>query len=514
MAESITKEIDNLNLGDDQTRDKTPTPRAELEATIQGLVERGKRLHDEVETYVAAVLEKQKVGKVHNPVEYRNLRNDMRNELAFLKKLVGSEIDEEKARHYIVSSNILYYEALWSAAKRSRGLQSFRKYFFWHRHTAPAGKHTTKGLSLSKGSQTKNKTAALVDIVAEEGSEWIRVSTVSEKRILFDLAKLGWVNDFDSDEDEDTLDARSIGVDDEDDDEDQVDVVRNARQLARAAQANPIRGRPPKVRFVLTRVVAGKSAPIDSVINKIRATGAIVQCGDDIPPAPAIDDVLPQLLIDRSRALSNTLNIDCTILLALISDISHKPCPILDWYPGEVRAQIEEEAEEHLLPTHLYPAIKAHPMVCTREAADQMNLIVQTLATDTERLRADLLLGQGDWQVRSSQDLVAEWASLSDHTVPEGFALPITVKSPNLDSLTDTLPAVAHIVAAELGPLNKSIFLYGWAQNLTTLSANRGRARQIESIINEHGLQDGEAGPHIWLCGESRSLIAKHGRRK
>lgn len=339
----------------------------------------------------------------------------MRNELAFLKKLVGSDMDEEKARHYIVSSNLLYYEALWSAAKRSRGLQSFRKYFFWHRHTAPAGKHTTKGLSLSKGSQAKNKNAALVDIVAEEGSEWIRVSTVSEKRILFDLAKLGWVNDFDSDEDEDTLDARSIGVDDEDDDEDQVDVVRNARQLARAARANPIRGRPPKVRFVLTRVVAGQSAPIDSVINKIRATGAIVQCGDEIPPAPAIDDVLPHLLIDRSRALSNTLNIDCTILLALISDISHKPCPILDWYPGEVRAQIEEEAEDHLLPTHLYPAIKAHPMVCTREAADQMNLIVQTLATDTERLRADLLLGQGDWEARSSQDLVVEWVCFTSN---------------------------------------------------------------------------------------------------
>lgn len=332
----------------------------------------------------------------------------MRNELAFLEKLAGSDMDEEKARHYIVSSNLLYYEALWSAAKRSRGLQSFRKYFFWDRHTAPAGKHTTKGLSLSKGSQTRNKTAALVDIVAEEGSEWIRVSTVSEKRILFDLAKLGWVNDLDSDSDEDTLDARSI-ADDEDDDEDQVDVVRNARQLARAAKANPIRGRPPKVRFVLTRVVAGKSPPIDTVINKIRATGAIVQCGDDIPPAPSIDAVLPQLLIDRSRALSNTLNIDCTILLALISDISHKPCPILDWYPGEVRAQIEEEAEEHLLPTHLYPAIQAHPMVCTREAADQMNLIVQTLATDTERVRADLLLGQGDRSSRSPEDLVWEW---------------------------------------------------------------------------------------------------------
>lgn len=69
MAENIAREIDSLNLGHDHTPDKTPTPRAELEATIQGLVERGKHLHDEVETYVAAVLEKQKVGKVHNPVE-------------------------------------------------------------------------------------------------------------------------------------------------------------------------------------------------------------------------------------------------------------------------------------------------------------------------------------------------------------------------------------------------------------------------------------------------------------
>jgi hypothetical protein len=93
------------------------------------------------------------------------------------------------------------------------------------------------------------------------------------------------------------------------------------------------------------------------------------------------------------------------------------------------------------------------------------------------------------------------------------------VKSLNIDAITANLPAVATTVADELsmspsGHLNKSIFLYGWAEGLTTLSANRGRAKQIENIINEHGLKDGEAGPHIWLCGESRSLIAKHGRRR
>ena len=339
----------------------------------------------------------------------------MRNELAFLKKLASSEMDEEKAqekaRHYIVSSNLLYYEALWGAAKRSTGLQSFRKYFFWDRHKAPAGKNTAKGVSLTKGSQGKSKTSALVDIVAEEGAEWIRVSTVSEKRILFDLAKLGWVNDSDSDEDDDM----PRPPEDDDDDEDQIDVVRNARELARAARANPIRGRPPKVRFVLTRISAGRTPAIDMIINKIRATGAIVQCGEDIPPALSIGAVLPRLLIDRSRALSNTLNIDCTILLALISDISHKPCPKLDWYPGEVCAQIDEEAEEHLLPTHLYPAISAHPMVCTREAAEQMNLIVETLATDTEKLRANLLLGQGECESWPSNKLVEEWVQI--HTL-------------------------------------------------------------------------------------------------
>lgn len=70
MAEDITRDINNLDLEDESPPEKKPTPRAELEATIQSLVERGKCLHDEVETYVAAVLEKQKVGKVYNPVEY------------------------------------------------------------------------------------------------------------------------------------------------------------------------------------------------------------------------------------------------------------------------------------------------------------------------------------------------------------------------------------------------------------------------------------------------------------
>ncbi|KAF2997069.1 hypothetical protein E8E13_002232 [Curvularia kusanoi] len=522
MTDSISSEFSKLDLETDATSissydqtSRTGDKNGEdLDATVQDLINRCKTLYDEVEVYVEAVIERQKITRVQHPVEYRNLRNDFKNELAFLKKIVNSGKTEEKIRHFIVSSNLTYYEALWGAAKRSRGLQAFRKYYFWDRHKAPAGKRTLKGLSLGKGGIGKGKTAALVDIVADEGREWIRVSTVSEKRIIFDLAKLGWVNDSDSDEDmdDDANKTRPVSWEDEDD-EDQVDVVRNARELARAARANPVQGRPPQVRFVLTRIVPGKMKEVDAIIAKIRATGAIVQCADDVPPPQPVEAVLNNLLVDRTRALSETLNIDCTVLLALISDISHKPCPILDWYPGEVKAQIKEEAGENLLPTHLYPAIGSHSMVCTEEAAEQMNLIVDTLATDEEKRRAQLLVAKDDCEGRASADLVAEWVSMSDHPVPEGFKLPIRIVQSNIDTAASRLPAAARKLQEEMSRLNASIFFYGWGEGITTLSSNRARARQIEHAINQHGLEDGEAGPHIWLCGESRSLIAKHGRR-
>ncbi|KAF2658838.1 hypothetical protein K491DRAFT_766367 [Lophiostoma macrostomum CBS 122681] len=483
----------------------------ELQATVDDLIKRCKTLHEEVETYISAVDTNQKLAKNQNPVEYRSLRNDFKNELNFLNKIVHANLTEEKARHFVVSSNLSYYEALWDAAKRSTGLISFRKYYFANRED---GRRPPKGLSFGKGSGTKGKGAALVDIVAQDGFEWVRVSTISEKRLIFDLAKLGWQNDSDDeDDDEDMSDAQDDDWEN-DDDEDQVDIVKSARELGRAARANPIRGRPPQVRFVLTRIPAGKAREIDTVLQKMRATGAIVQCANEIPPAPALCDVLPNLLVDRSRSLSDTLNIDCTILLALISDISHRPCPVLDWYPKEVRTQIKEEENEKLLPTHLYPAIGSHAMVCTQEAADQMNLIVNTLATDAEHVRANLLLGQNDQQNSSPSELTQAWAKLSEHAIPEGFQLPIRVVPSNISEIMSRLPPIAEKIGDELSTLNKAIFFYGWAEGLTTLSSNRARARQIEYIINQHGLEDGEAGPHLWLCGESRSLIAKHGRRK
>jgi hypothetical protein len=430
MIDSLASNLNAMDIGSESKA------ASELKVTIQDLVVRGQRLYNEIEIYVAAVEANQKLAKISNPVEYRSLRNDSKHELAFLNKLLGTNLTEEKAHNYIISSNLLYYEALWSAAKRTSSLLAFRKYFFWNRQKEG---YRSQGMIFSKGSQHKGKTSALVDIVSMDGMEWVRVSTTSEKRLLFDLAKLGWHNNSD-DSDDEMLDALAANWEDEDD-EDQVDIVKNARELARAARANPVRGRPPRVRFVLTRVELGKTKEVDAIIQKIRDTGAVVQCANEIPDPPSLQDALPNLLVDRSRALSDTINIDCTILLALISDISHTQCPILDWYPGEVRAQIKEEETEKLLTTHLYPAIGSHQMICTSEAAEQMNQIVNTLATDTERERANLLLAQGDREGSSPEILLQAWDAMSDYSVPEGFKMPIQVVSSSLEqSLCEQIP--------------------------------------------------------------------------
>ena len=71
---------------------------------------------------------------------------------------------------------------MWDAAKQTTGLVTFNKRFYW-------GNSTSRDL---KRQGKPKKRGALVDIVAQDGEQWIKVSTVTEKRLLFELAKQGW----------------------------------------------------------------------------------------------------------------------------------------------------------------------------------------------------------------------------------------------------------------------------------------------------------------------------------
>jgi hypothetical protein len=212
-----------------------------------------------------------------------------------------------------------------------------------------------------------------VDIVAQNGLEWVRVCSSTEKKLLFDLAKLGWQNDSESDSEEDFDSANNTsGSSKIIDGDDSLELLRDAHKLAHAAQANPLRGQTPKVRFVMTRVSSGRVKEIDAILNKVRMTGALVQCSEDIPDTVDLNTVLPRMQPGPMPSISEVLNVDYTILRGLVSDISHGECALEEDQVRQVRESIEIEMTEKFLLDVFYPIVASAPMVCTTETVEQL----------------------------------------------------------------------------------------------------------------------------------------------
>ncbi|MCJ1431296.1 hypothetical protein MMC27_000647 [Xylographa pallens] len=485
-------------------------------------------LLDELEKFQTFLLQEKK----EHTVQLRQFRNSVFSELKSLEKLAQADPTEERTIHTLRSSNLPFYSAVWTAAKSCKGLVLFNKRFYWD---TPAGRPINGGL------KPRRKRSALVDIVAEDGEVWIKVSTITESRLLFEKAKAGWEElDSDSDTESEQQDGRRVvaegadlvligdedyGSDDEDDD--RVELLKIAEDLNRAAKKVYIRYRHPRILFILPKIKEGHTSAVDAILAEIRATGAKVKCASDMSPSgsfkqgasvnhnteasAALTTTFSRLLIDPLIHLTPTLNIDCTILLALVSDLSHStldPSPTLH---RAIRRQIDLEANEKLLPSNLYPAMAGRDLVCTSLAAKRMREIVEQIGTPSERLRTELLLGEGKAGIgKTPAELRSGLAETSEYTVPEDWRLPIQVEDGAYD--LSALPAIAERVKEELTEINRSVFFYGWTRGWTTVSSNRTVAKLIEGLVENEG-QEGDMGPPVWLCATARSLVGKEKRR-
>jgi len=455
------------------------------------------------------------------------------------------------------SSNLPFYSAIWEAAKESKGLVAFHKRFYWGEQQTRATKRTSE------------KRCALVDVVAHDGDEWIKVSTITEQRLLFELAKARWeVADSSSDEaDYEENDGEGKKIDEEsrengikertesqgnvenrweekdaddatangirkglkslvyDDDLSRMELVRTANDLYRASVAHRIHYRYPQVRFVLPKISNPAPPELMLLFDRIRSTGAIIDPGPQASSGASMDElktmIFPCLLPSPHPPLTDTLNIDCTILLALVSDLSHAANhPIQENYNAAIKRQIELETRQHLLPSSLWPAIANKKLVCTEEAADRMREIVDTIGTPKERARTEILLADPQTHVhpQDRDRLCDAFATYSDHSIPSTLLLPIKiVPSPNPLSITaaistHALPQGAQHIATLMTPINRSVFLYGWLHGFTTVTSNRTVAKMIESEIEKEGR--GERGPEIWLREPARSLLGREKVRK
>jgi hypothetical protein len=404
-------------------------------------------------------------------------------------------------------------------------LVAFGKRFYWD--TVAGGGDGGDG-GKKRPNKDKRK-SVFVDIIADNGQEWVKVSTISETRLLFEMAKKGWEGESDAEPGEERTVLRNYDDHgDSDSDDDEIELVKLASDMRKAANCARVNYRHPRLRLVIPKIEEGESREIGDLLKVIRSYGVTVQCGEGALAFEAsvgkgnstAQEDLCQLLPTPFKSFTSTLNVDCTLLLALVSDLSHfkniAPSPA---YHRAIIRQLEFERERPLLTTELWPAMDGRDLVCTEEAARRMRDIVDTIGTDTEKRRTEIILGGPPLKSRETESVIQKFQELSDYEIPQQLKLPI--KTVEAKSMIDSgiehakLPPVSHKVAEILSDINHSVFFYGWVTGMTTISSNRTVVKQIEAIVEQHrnGDEDLE-GPSIWVCDTARSLIGKDKGRK
>ncbi|KAJ5636133.1 uncharacterized protein N7484_009446 [Penicillium longicatenatum] len=431
---------------------------------------------------------------------------------------------EMRLMHALRSSNLPFYQAVWGIVLSScEGLLAMGKRFYWDGETKAPWK---KGVNEKQANKDKRK-SIFVDIVAGDGTEWVKVSTISESRLLFEMAKKGWEADS---EDEFSgsgsegparrtvlrnFDGEDPGQDDDDDD---LELIKLARDLRKAADATRVRYRHPRLRIVLPKIEEGNVPEIDDILAEMRSYGIQVECQDSLSAKIGSTD-LTRLLPQPFKHFTSILNVDCTLLLAMVSDLSHiKNLPILPSFHRAIVRQIEVDKEMPLLPSELWPAMGSRELVCTSEAGTRMREIVNLLGTDTEKARMRIVMGDPS-EDGGSESLIKQFQALSDHHVPNHWKLPVRVidAQPVIDAglAEGKLPRVADEVAEGLSDINYSVFMYGWVTGTTTITSNRTIDKQIETTIEKNRDNDeGLEGPLVWVCDTARSLVGKDRDRK
>lgn len=376
--------------------------------------------------------------------------------------------------------------------------------------------HWPTPVNLRNGEKDRNvpstshkRSNVLVDIVAQDGLEWVKVSTLTEKRILFDIAKAGWIVDSSSDEEYDSEvdSSSSSSVQAE-------GLLKQAEMLVAASRAARVRYRHPKIRMVLPKIPRNCVGEVEAILSQIKGMGIQVQRSEDLQPAPPLADVLNRVSVNPFADFTDPVNIDCTILLALVSDLSHCPVETEEWHHRAVKRQIEMERDDQLLPKSLWPACGPRKLLCTQEAAQRMHEIVDLIGTDSEKRRRDFILDRDGTSELACEKRVAGLQELSTHRIPLELKLPIDVVDVDIPDMERRIGPMAIEVSKALSVINQSVFLYGWSNDMTTISSNRAVAKEVEMLVENGRKCDSDKGPDIWLCPTARSLVGKEKTRR
>ncbi|KAL2152896.1 hypothetical protein VTH82DRAFT_4051 [Thermothelomyces myriococcoides] len=404
----------------------------------------------------------------------------------------------------------------WAVVKKCRGLVAINKDFPRSPRLPVAA---DEGWLAYKDQPFQEKPVA-VDAVVDSGATWIKFISISPKTLEYQVVAEGWESES-GDEDGEAGNDGADGLG-------HTEFADTVSKIVRAARWNHCH----RVHLVLPGLHEGKSELVDKMIHFVRH-----RMGEDVfvqvscanspllsEPPPSLEEAVSALIQDGDTLagedcarLTATVNLDPSVLIALVTDLHHGPVPLQPECQQKIitRSILEHEtdnndlvARQDILPTVLYPALRGRKMVCTRAAAAYFRRLIGAISTHSEETRAAFVLPPADEASSPSPATLREklqaWSAVP---VPDDLQLPVEIV-PDIDVddvsqlvASGTLPPMALGVARDLSPLNRSVYCYGWAHRLTTVTGHRGIERQVQLALARHWTRADDRDqvpPDIW----------------
>ncbi|CAJ2512268.1 Uu.00g052830.m01.CDS01 [Anthostomella pinea] len=423
--------------------------------------------------------------------------NNLRAEVEAIRKHMESP--DPTSIHHLSSSNLPFFQTVWDAAKRARGIVRLQCPV-WPGPKKQAALAPGHRIILSQGSGQRKSgdSAFIIDVIADDGKSWLKVSTYSNNRLVHDCAKEG-VFCGDSDEDDDD------GPDA--DDFSDIPLVKTAQKLANTAQGYRIGTRSPTCYLILPGIFEGQDFAVDKILDICRHIGINMICGNAVPPAPLLSEsVLSSMVPGPKAKISKVLNMDTSILIALASEFSNMKFEDLPSRIHRNKTHIDHAHLERKEPflAQILLVLSDRELVCTKEAAAALSHIVNTIGTDAENARAHLLLNVDPTKTREQR--IAELQGLSVHRIPACLQLPIRIVGMDDDDCQARFTApIKECLAVLLNPA-RSVFSYGWAKSFTTVTCNGVAVKQLERDLEMSPTLELE-WPSVWVIATSRPLV-------
>lgn len=389
----------------------------------------------------------------------------------------------------------------------------------------PMAAHETQHLHRVLNQQARAEVA-----VVNGGASWVDVRWITADRLARQMADAGWSwGDYGPG---DVVDASEW---------EDAPFARQVHRVVAAARRNRHEYSIPTVRLVLPNLARGAHPDVDVLLEQLPRidSGVTLIIEDATSEAFADDDIedegeeamaarITTLVGDDRQRLTDTLNLEHTVLVDLISDLTHLRLVPQPWQSRTTRAQIEEEnaSSDGVMAPTLYPLLRGRRLVCTREAASHFHEMLTTVGTARERARGRLLVPLYDEErAESAETLRARFNELSERPLPEDVQFPVDIlwKDEHWDEELvrrlveegeegqERLPAVAlDIVRRGLLRSSKlSTYMYGWRCGVVTLTSNKEIRAHMRTWVEGGRRGDEERGPRLYCVEVTRNLLAK-----